>query len=531
VTRRLSVWLAGAAVVLTVLALVGCVVATTVAPVKATQHPGFTAGTACDAAGCHTPSSFKPPYQHKEPYLGPCENCHSLDRWKPAVYSHKDTSFDNGMHPLVGCAMCHKEGQPLPTGGCAKCHQSPHGGFKQCVNCHTTNAWGMRKPLPDTHISLLGGHSKLTCFDCHKDEKKPQQPRHCTNCHGTNHGGLTNCQDCHDPSTGWKPKNGWSHDTFFVRIGQHAKLDCTACHKGGRFAGTPKVCVGCHGKQHGGLTNCGACHTPAAAAGFKYTTFKHASTGFPLTGRHTSVGCMGNTGVQCHYNGQFAKVRGGGSHACVACHGAQHGGLTDCASCHTTAGFGAPTFRHTAFPLVGKHGTVGCTGTTAIPCHPGGEFFPKPNKACVSCHGSMSPHGSGTTQCQDCHSPANPAFAPIAPYTNHPIRLTGVHTDTTKCGQCHPSLNFTAPRTACTVSGCHAVFHVGPTDCLRCHFRPTPFQHPPIYFGTVLVPASPHMDLAHGTYPTDCLNCHPGSGTVPDFTVHSCSNASCHTAG
>ena len=26
-----------------------------------------------------------------------------LEKWKPAKYSHIDTSFDNGMHPLIGC--------------------------------------------------------------------------------------------------------------------------------------------------------------------------------------------------------------------------------------------------------------------------------------------------------------------------------------------------------------------------------------------------------------------------------------------
>jgi hypothetical protein len=526
VTRRLSVWLAGAAVLATVLALVGCVVATTVGPVKAAAHPGYPAGIACDAPGCHDT------YKHKQPYMGPCEDCHTLNSWTPAVYSHKDKSFDNGMHPNIGCVMCHTEGEPLPPRECRNCHEAPHGGLKACVNCHTTNAWGMRKPLPETHVSLLGGHAKLECFDCHKDAKATAKPRQCTNCHGTNHGGLTNCQDCHDPSTGWNPKEGWNHDTFFVRVGQHAKLDCNQCHKGGRFAGTPKVCVGCHGKQHGGLTDCSSCHTPLASAGFAYTKFRHSSV-FPLTGQHTKIGCTSATGAHtCHVtgtaHGEFAKVRGNGSHACVDCHGAHHGGLTDCAACHTTAGFSATTFRHTGFPLTGRHTTLRCDQ-----CHPGGEFTPKPSTRCVDCHGEK--HG-GQTQCQHCHTPAG--FHDVPPFTDHPIPLGGTHADTTKCTRCHPTtgpgsgpvFNNTVP--PCVT--CHAatIPHVGPTDCVRCHW-PTSwpdvhFTHSPIYFFPGVEAPHAYNDPIFGPYPTGCAKCHPSSDAVADFTDHNCSNSECH---
>jgi hypothetical protein len=513
-------------VLLTVFALVGCVVATTVTPVKAAAHPGYTAGTACDVAGCHTPDSFKPAYQHKEPYLGPCETCHSLNTWKPAAYAHKNKSFDNGMHPLIGCGMCHTEGQPLPSKECSSCHESPHGGFKACANCHTTNAWGMRKALPETHVSLLGGHDKLECFDCHKDAKATAKARTCTNCHGTNHGGLTNCQDCHDPSTKWKPKDGWNHDVFFKRVGAHAKLDCTDCHKGGRFANTPRVCVGCHGKQHGGLTDCAACHNPASKGGFKTTSFRHSSV-FNLTGRHAKLDC-----AKCHPKRQFARVLGNGSHKCVSCHGSQHGGLTDCASCHTTSGFGSTTFSHAkVFPLVGRHATLRCDQ-----CHlednPGNRtFFPKPGDKCVDCHGAK--HG-GQTQCQTCHSNANPSFVPALSYTaHHPIPIGGTHADTSKCTRCHPStsassgpvFNNTPP--ACVTCHADTLPHVGPTDCIRCHW-PTSwadahFTHPTVMIGSNPVPAVPHDALTSGTYPTDCVGCHPG----PNFTSHSCTSV-CH---
>jgi hypothetical protein len=376
----------------------------------------------------------------------------------------------------------------------------------------------MRKPLPADHVSLEGGHAELECFDCH--DKTPVKPRTCTNCHGTNHGGLTNCQDCHDPATGWEPKEGWSHGAFFNITGQHKKLDCTDCHKNGRFANTPRVCVGCHGKKHGGLTNCAACHT---TSGFDPSTFRHSSV-FVLTGRHAKLAC-----TNCHAGNQFARVLGNGSHQCVSCHGVQHGGLRDCANCHTTAGFESATFRHqTVFPLIGQHATLACSQ-----CHIGGQFLPPPSKVCANCHGPM--HG-GITGCDRCHTPVS--FTDVPPFTAHPIPLGGTHADTTKCTRCHPTtgpgsgpvFNNTVP--PCIT--CHAatIPHVGPTDCERCHWpttwTDTHFTHSPIYFFPGVEAPHAYNDPIFGPYPVGCAKCHPSSVAVADFTDHSCSNSECH---
>jgi len=502
VARKLMAWFGGMAVLVAVLALVGCAVSTVV-PVKVTKHPDYVAGTACDAADCHDE------YKHEEPYLGPCEGCHSLDKWKPSTYSHKDTTFDNGMHPLIGCAMCHTEGEPLPTGGCVTCHDAPHVDTKKCETCHTTTAWGMRKALPSNHVSLLGGHSELECFDCHT-AKTPAKPRACVDCHGTNHGGLRNCQDCHEPATGWEPKDGWEHDSFFKITGKHKALDCTDCHENGRFAGTPKVCVGCHGKKHGGLTNCASCHT---TAGFKPSSFRHSSV-FALTGRHAKIDC-----TKCHARREYAKVIGNGSHRCVDCHGPQHGGLTNCASCHTTAGFEDATFNHAAkFPLIGEHATLACSK-----CHIGGEFVVEGTN-CVDCHGTN--HG-GQTRCQDCHTPAgwSPTKTIVHPAASVP--LGGTHADTSRCTRCHPGNVFSAAVTPC--STCHDAPHVAPTDCLRCHvptvWTAVSFSHPEISgFGVRGV----HQSDSFGTYPSGCFECHPGTAPDPDFSAYSCTAAGCH---
>jgi hypothetical protein len=523
VRRRLAVWLIGSALLATVVFLVGCAVSTTVTPIVAAKHVAFPAGQACDASGCHTPQYFHPTFTHKEPYLGPCQTCHNLVDWKQVTYKHKDATFDNGMHPLIGCAMCHTEGQPLPTGGCGTCHDAPHGGWTSCGSCHTTVAWRLFKPLPANHLSLAGGHSKLVCTDCHKTAKEPAVPRQCVDCHGTNHGGLRNCQDCHNPARGWKPNPNFNHSSFFKLVGFHRTLECGQCHKNGKFAGTPRVCVGCHGKQHGGLTDCASCHNTTA---FIPSTFEHSSV-FALTGQHAKLDCS-----RCHPKDQFARVIGGGSHRCVACHGTQHGGLSDCARCHTTAGFERTTFKHSSvFPLIGQHAVLAAQ-EKCFKCHPDNRFAVVAGTHCVDCHGADSPHGAGITQCQTCHTPFGFNLV-ITPFAGHPIPLAGHHAGPS-CTDCHTSLVFSNPTRAC--SACHVsgpavvvIPHVGPTDCLSCHWpttwSDTHFTHPVIQNFDPSLP-SPHDSTAFGPYPAGCANCHPGTGGNPDFTSFSC--AECH---
>lgn len=466
--RRLAVWIVGSMLLATSLVLAGCAVKESVSPTPTTKHPAYAPGTACNATGCHDK------YTHKKPYEGPCETCHSLETWKPAKYTHKDASFDQGMHPLVGCPMCHTEGADLPTGGCKTCHDAPHGGWKGCTNCHIPVAWRIVKPAPAGHLSLKGGHSKLVCQDCHKAAEEPAVPRTCTNCHGTKHGGLTTCQDCHDPALGWgTPKKDFNHNEFWVRVGVHAKLACAKCHPNNRFAGTPRECVGCHGVHHGGLTQCGSCHTPAAKKGFKYTTFVHSSV-FRLVGKHLDAYNAGRCSG-CHPKNQYAKVAG-----------------TSCLACHSS---GNPN------------------------TNPPG-----------------SPHGKSVTKCQTCHTPVGFSFGNlIKPYDEHPIPLGGRHA-ALNCTLCHTSLVFTSPTKSCVT--CHSagstnppgIPHVGPLQCLSCHWpttwQNTHFTHPTI--GGFGFPVSPHNMFEFGPYPTGCANCHPSNTAVVDFTNASCTT--CHSS-
>jgi hypothetical protein len=447
-------------------ALVGCAVTASVTPVAVTRHPAFAAGTACNSPGCHDQ------YKHQEPYTGPCQLCHNTTNWTQVTYQHKDATFDHGMHPLVGCPKCHTEGKPLPSSACSACHTPPHKGPQDCKLCHTTYAWRLFQLLPAGHLSLAGGHAGLTCLDCHTAKFEPATPRTCVNCHGTHHGGLTPCQDCHSPATGWNPKPGWNHSNFFVLRGAHKFLQCAQCHVNNRFAGTPRVCVGCHGAHHGGLTQCQDCHTTSA---FIPTTFNHSSV-FVLGSAHSGLKCS-----TCHPGGVYTKATHKANslvfaftitHAhptCGQCHSPQHGGLTDCADCHVS------TFHHSSFfALTGAHASLACSK-----CHVGGVFTHAKSSGGGVLNAFDFTHAAiPNPTCNDCHS------------LQHGASLTA------ECNSCHTTTTFaTAPL----------------------------FNHPAPPF----VPSLPlqHQWTDFGPYPAGCIGCHPGG---LNFTTYSCTT--CHAA-
>ena len=119
----------------------------------------------------------------------------------------------------------------------------------------------------------------------------------------------------------------------------HAVLQkhCAQCHAGGKFAGTPMDCVGCHLSDFQKATNpnhtaagfptaCVTCHTTTQWMGAKFD--HNTATKFALTGTHVTTACS-----QCHANNRFA----GTPMDCVGCH------LTDYQKAmnpnHTAAGF------------------------------------------------------------------------------------------------------------------------------------------------------------------------------------------------
>src|SRR5438309_8176344 len=93
-------------------------------------------------------------------------------------------------------------------------------------------------------------------------------------------------------------------------------------------------------------------------------SFDHSTTGFPLTGAHTTVQC-----AQCHVNGNYTLTSA--NTACASCHLKDFQGTTypnhvssgfaqTSQQCHSTATWTSATFNHSTngTPQVTTRGTL-----------------------------------------------------------------------------------------------------------------------------------------------------------------------------
>jgi hypothetical protein len=498
-SRQALVWVTvlGVVTAATATAVIFTPPSSSAAAAEAVQHPDVN-GAACTS--CKAPQHD---YVHSAPYEGECSRCHVTTSWNRVSYSHVDNNFNLGFHQVVGCSYCHTAETTIPSPACEGCHRSMHPRTPGCPNCHTGSYWSLPKPLPEGHVSLSGGHEGLVCFNCHVGKTAFTSPKHCVECHGVHHGGLTDCGRCHDPAMGaFKLKAGFTHTADFPLTGEHGTLGCAACHsKKLNFTTARPVCVNCHGVHHGGLTDCARCHTTKA---FIPSKFWHSWV-FALTGEHATLAC-----TECHPGRRFASAIGE-PNECVSCHGPHHGGLTDCAHCHNTTAFKPPTFRHYwVFRLVGQHRYLACTK-----CHPGRRYahaIGQPD-SCVSCHG---PHHGGLTDCASCHTPRG--FQPPDFKHSSVWPLTGKHAELA-CTKCHPGSDFAHPIGSpdhCT--NCHGVHHGNQTECEKCHttagFKPSKKIEHPVF---------PALGGEHAK--RSCSLCHPG---LNFSSARPCND--CHTA-
>src|SRR5258705_17711 len=135
--------------------------------------------------------------------------------------------------------------------------------------------------------------------------------------------------------------------------------------------------------QSGFSQTCQQCHNTTT---WTSATFDHSTTGFPLSGAHTTLQC-----AQCHINGNYNFTSANA--ACVGCHLKDFQGTTNpnhvssgfpqtCEQCHNTTAWTAATFNHnnTGFPLTGAHATVQCAQ-----CHIN-DNYNLTSAAWVGCH-------------------------------------------------------------------------------------------------------------------------------------------------
>ncbi len=499
-----------------------------------------------------------------------CVQCHNTDSWIVVniIQIHQNGRFPlMGVHLNVDCQSCHSGYAnlyfPAQSVSCYSCHKQQYlattapnhiqANFStDCQTCHnlTDFNWGNTN-FDHSFFPLVGGHNIQNCFACHAPGSNFKGlTTDCYSCHKQNYltaknpdhiaaNFSTNCVDCHNTMsfTSLIAAAKFNHnDTGFPLTGVHANLQCAQCHASG-YTNTSAACVSCHLKDYNAAATpvnhvaaglpqtCGDCHSIAAP--FTTTTFNHSTTGFALTGFHTTISCE-----SCH-KGSVS----GTPTDCYSCHAADYAGTTDpnhaaqgfshtCSQCHTTTNWDGASVDHTAlgFPLTGEHANLQCAQ-----CHTSGYI--NTSTACVSCH--LKDYNAAATPvnhvaaglpqtCGDCHSIAAPFTTTTFNHATTGFALTGFHT-TISCESCHKG-SVSGTSTLCYT--CHTADYAGttnpphqsagyPTDCTQCHtttaWTPSTFNH------TMYFPLT-------GSHNTACANCHQ---TISNFAAHSC-NAICH---
>ncbi len=503
----------------------------------------------------------------KNPNGKDCVHCHlehngsdfTLVRWLPSLrqFDHRQTGYPLlGKHSVVACEKCHTTAHISPaareliqhkdlsktffglSANCVSCHEDYHKGQlgTDCQRCHNVSSWKDAKQFDHskTRYPLTGMHVQVTCEKCHKPDVaggparfKDMQFASCTACHTDPHHGSfrQTCEQCHT-TAGWKkllPAFSFDHSkTKYPLLGKHAAVNCVACHAGGDFkkAQAFENCLDCHKPDpHGGQFSarpkkgeCAECHTVEGWKPSLFGVVQHASSKYPLEGKHATVEC-----AKCHipmgketaYKLKFAS--------CTDCHKDAHGGqFTEapyrnrCESCHTVADFHRSSYtiakhRETKFPLTGAHAAVPC-----VDCHKTGAAgrndkilpFHFEDRTCTACH--VDPHHGEFKErmarrrangsifgCEACHDTSSWATVEGFDHSKTTFPLLGAHR-TVPCGACHklqPGVTgnqFKGTPHAC--EDCHVDSHGGQfiskdgkTACGDCHvverWVPSIFDH------------------------------------------------------
>ena len=490
-----------------------------------------------------------------------CTSCHvehngadeELRPFDKSKFDHEaETGFKiDGLHAPFAkdCARCHKTRSFLaasPT--CVSCHQDVHKPTlgTTCTTCHSTSVGFKQTQQQYDHtkaaFQLTGAHQKVACEKCHVNKVfKGLKFEQCTDCHKSPHRQTVSgvCTTCHTTES-WKTQKFDHARTQFPLKGKHAEVACATCHKQSPVKVALKFdrCATCHTDVHKGefKQDCASCHNEQ---GFTKPPFDHTkATKFPLTGEHTKLTCD-----KCHKGVGPPKptpVRAAPARAalaktvdfrglqttCVSCHKDVHRAELGaaCDSCHTSATFKLPGYKHPRFPefFAGQHATVACASChiAQVPGTPkrtaasidAWKFKNLPT-ACATCHTDVH-LGQVGTACETCHSIDTAKFAASKfSHAKASFQLTGKH-EKVECRKCHKeeTASFPAGRgTAIRLKGvgttcvsCHQDQHIGQlgNKCETCHSTGT-FKLPAYTHTAVL---KPFFVGKHATEP--CASCH-----------------------
>ncbi len=466
-------------------------------------------------------SCHKSPHQNKKALFQQCYKCHDTNAWEkrdqPNFNHNKETKFAlTGSHETVDCIKCHTKKVWAPMSmACSNCHKDPHDGQfgKTCETCHNTKSWkeasaamaGKTKgssrvatpPVVTGKVGAKGTKSatKSTPVFDHSKTAFPLFGKHlavaCKSCHGPVIGKMDNFQDC----------VGCHAD---VHKGAYAPTPCRTCHTYDGF----KIIKSAPVPQIAKPTTVGTpSQTKSAPKAFVPPSgFDHATTGFPLVGKHQTVTCE-----NCHVGGKFKDI----GRACNSCHNDFHKGELgfECERCHSPmTSFNDVEFNHnreSKFRIDGAHVKNECNQCHWNNKYKFGDF------SCSTCHIDIH-KGSFGPNCDRCHTTTG--FKLAEGFHNFgSFRITGVH-NKIDCVTCH---NPKAPARARPMecSSCHKDPHMGSLsqECSTCHgqtaWMPTTFRHNQTGFELsgahrFLTCDSCHKNRIFGGLPNECFFCH-----------------------
>ena len=453
------------------------------------------------------------------------------------------TSSCKQMEPIVSavraCVSCHDDDRPED----ALLNHTATDFPSSCEDCHTQAHW---TPAASDHrfFPLSGGHSIVSCSDCHGNEPVPTT---CIGCHEAdrdrptdpNHraqGFPSDCSNCHT-ILGWKPA---AHDhSSFPLVGAHSAIACASCHE---TDPVPTTCLGCHesDRERASVPNhlaptfpttCEDCHD-ARSGGWNDPVFDHDQF-FRLVGKHSTADCTG-----CHERNPIPT-------ACFGCHAEDRQSAPNnettpnhlaadfpaaCDTCHSATGWQPAATDHSKFPLNGAHSGLACTG-----CHPNPQQPNIPTATnCLGCHDADRSRSALVdhlvpdypTDCERCHT--TNAWQPAA-FDHASFPLEGGH-GTVGCAVCHnqePVPN--------TCFGCHAADRNRPTnpnhvaagfstECDTCHnavaWIPAAIDH--ASYPLVGAHSSVTCNACHAQDPAPitCFGCHADDRSTPTNPNH-----------
>ncbi len=358
--------------------------------------------------------------------------------------------------------------------------RAPAVGGAECRVCHTehkgrsADILGLSPEAFDhqlTDFALRGNHTRVACRACHAEEEAYRKASSsCGICHeqdDAHRGRLgTQCENCHT-ERGWRQARFDHDETDFPLEGHHAEVECNLCHAGERYEETPTACGSCHALDDAHRGNFGAkcqtCHTPQR---WDRSLFDHGrSTKFPLHHRHAAIDCR-----SCHTGPLYREEL---DTRCATCHRADdvHRGRngSDCASCHSDAGWDRVSFDHateTKFPLRGAHAEVRCEL-----CHRSDPREERLESRCFACHAADDVHrGEQGEDCERCHNESGWGEQVFFDHDLTRFPLLGVHA-AVACEECHATNTYRDTETRCI--SCHAGddHHKGTLgpECATCH--------------------------------------------------------------